>query len=105
MGDAANLAWAMSASPLIVDEMVVVLPGGRDGWSVAAYDRLTGDIVWHVLDDVQGYTSPMLATIGGVRQILGVTADRPPTCTSMTAMSSGSTHGSCRTYRTWPSRS
>ena len=75
-GDAANLAWAMSASPLIVDEMVVVLPGGRDGWSVAAYDRLTGDIVWHVLDDIQGYTSPMLATIGGVRQILVVTADR-----------------------------
>ena len=51
-GDAANLAWAMSASPLIVDELVVVLPGGRDGWSVAAYDRLTGDIVWHVLDDI-----------------------------------------------------
>ena len=75
-GDAANLAWAMSASPLIVDEVVVVLPGGRDGWSVAAYDRLTGDIVWHVLDDIQGYTSPMLTTIGGVRQILVVTADR-----------------------------
>lgn len=75
-GDAANLAWAMSASPLVVDEVVVVLPGGRDDWSVAAYDRLTGDIVWHVLDDIQGYTSPMLATIGGLRQILVVTAGR-----------------------------
>ena len=75
-GDAANLAWAMSASPLIVDEVVVVLPGGPDGWSVAAYDRLTGHVAWHVLNDVQGYTSPMLATIGGLRQILVVTAER-----------------------------
>ncbi len=75
-GDAANLAWAMSASPLIVDEMVVVLPGGSDAWSVAAYDRLTGDIVWHVLNDIQGYTSPMVVNLDGVRQILVVTAAR-----------------------------
>ena len=73
---AANLPWAMSGAPLVVDEMVVVQPGGAGGWSVAAYDRRTGDPVWHVLDDVQGYTSPMLATLGGVRQIVVVTAER-----------------------------
>ncbi len=73
---AANLPWAMSGAPLVVDELVVVQPGGAGGWSVAAYDRRTGDPVWHVLDDVQGYTSPMLATLGGVRQIVVVTAER-----------------------------
>ena len=71
-----NLTWAMSGAPLVVDDVVVVQPGGRDGWSVAAYDRLTGDVVWHGLDDVQSYTSPMLVTLGGVRQILVVTAAR-----------------------------
>ena len=74
--DAPNLTWAMSGAPLVVDDVVVVQPGGRDGWSVAAYDRLTGEVVWRGLDDVQSYTSPMLVTLGGVRQILVVTAAR-----------------------------
>lgn len=75
-GGAKNLEWAMAASPLIVDDMVIMLPGGTGGWSVAAYNRHTGDIIWHVLDDVTAYTSPMLTTLGGVRQILVVTAER-----------------------------
>ena len=74
--DASNLTWAMSGAPLVVDDVVVVQPGGRDGWSVAAYDRLTGEVVWRALDDVQSYTSPMLVTLAGVRQILVVTAAR-----------------------------
>ena len=73
---AENLPWAMAAAPLVVDDLVVVQPGGANGWSVAAYNHANGDIVWHVLDDVQGYTSPMLATIAGSRQILTVTATR-----------------------------
>ena len=74
--DASNLPWAMSGSPLVVDDLVVVQPGGTRGWSIAAYDLLTGDVIWHVLNDVQSYTSPMLATLGGVRQIVVVTAER-----------------------------
>ena len=75
-GGATNLPWAMSGAPLVVDDLVVVLPGGTDGWSVAAYDRHTGDVAWHVLDDVQAYASPMLVTLAGVRQVLVVTAVR-----------------------------
>ena len=71
-----NLPWAMAASPLVVDDLVVVQPGGTRGWSVAAYDRATGDVAWRALDDVQGYTSPMTVTLAGVRQILTVTAER-----------------------------
>ena len=73
---ASNLPWAMSGAPLLVDDLVIVQPGGTRGWSIAAYDRLTGDVVWHGLDDIQSYTSPMLATLGGVRQIVVVTAER-----------------------------
>jgi len=73
---AANLQWGMSASPLIVDDKVIVLPGGGSGKSVAAYNRLTGEPVWTALDDMQSYTSPMLVTLAGKRQILVVTARR-----------------------------
>jgi outer membrane protein assembly factor BamB len=74
--NARNLSWGMSASPLIVDDKVIVLPGGPRGNSVVAYDKLTGNPIWKALNDEAAYTSPMLATIGGVRQILVVSATR-----------------------------
>jgi outer membrane protein assembly factor BamB len=73
---ARNISWGMSASPLVVDDKVVVLPGGSADRSVVAYNELTGAPVWKVLGDEQAYTSPMLATIGGVRQIVVVSAIR-----------------------------
>ena len=73
---ASNLHYAMAASPLVVDGMVVVLPGGQSGRSVIAYSADTGDIVWTALSDVQGYTAPMLVELAGVRQIVVVTAAR-----------------------------
>jgi outer membrane protein assembly factor BamB len=73
---ARNLSWGMSASPLIVDDKVVVLPGGSRGNSVVAYNKQTGATVWQALNDEQSYTSPMLTTIGGVRQIIVVSSSR-----------------------------
>ena len=73
---AANLQWGMAASPLVVDSTVVVLPGGRSGRSVVAYDRATGAQAWAALDDQQSYSSPMLVTLAGVRQILVFSASR-----------------------------
>ncbi|MEX1229085.1 MAG: PQQ-binding-like beta-propeller repeat protein [Planctomycetaceae bacterium] len=68
--EAENIMWGMSASPLIVDDMVIVNPGGKAGKSVAAYDRITGAIIWAQGDHPASYSSPILATIAGVRQIL-----------------------------------
>jgi outer membrane protein assembly factor BamB len=73
---AKNLQWGMSAAPLVVDETIVVLPGGPQGQSVVAYDRRTGKRVWSALNDQQAYASPMLVTLGGVRQILVFSASR-----------------------------
>jgi outer membrane protein assembly factor BamB len=73
---AGNLPWGMAASPLIVDDTVVVLPGGPSGQSVVAYDRASGRRAWAALDDMQAYSSPMLVTIAGVRQILVFSASR-----------------------------
>jgi len=73
---ASNLQWGMSVSPLIVDDNVVVLPGGQGGRSVVAYNHRTGAPAWAALNDRQSYASPMLVTIDGVRQILVVSASR-----------------------------
>jgi outer membrane protein assembly factor BamB len=73
---AENIEWGMAASPLVVDNTVVVLPGGTNGQSVVAYDRASGKRVWGALDDPASYSSPMLVTLAGVRQILTFTATR-----------------------------
>jgi outer membrane protein assembly factor BamB len=73
---ASNLDWGMAAAPLIVDDSVVVLPGGSDGRSIVGYDRQTGKRAWSALGDKQAYSSPMLVTLKGVRQVLVVSATR-----------------------------
>lgn len=73
---ASNLQWAMAASPLIVDDKVIVLPGGPGGKSVVAYNKMTGAPVWKSQGDQAAYVSPMLVTLAGRRQILVETAAR-----------------------------
>lgn len=73
---AKNLPWAMAASPLIVDDKVIVLPGGTSGKSVVAYNKMTGAPVWRVLNDTQAYVSPMLVDLAGRRQVVVVSASR-----------------------------
>ncbi len=73
---AKNLQWAMAASPLIVDDKVIVLPGGTSGKSIVAYNKNNGAPVWRVLNDTQAYVSPMLVELGGRRQIVVVSASR-----------------------------
>jgi outer membrane protein assembly factor BamB len=73
---AQNLSWAMAASPLIVDDKVIVLPGGTGNKSVVAYNKMNGAPVWKTLNDTQAYVSPMLATLGGRRQIIVVSSSR-----------------------------
>lgn len=73
------LQFGMSGSPLVYDNVVVVNPGGpRDkmgdtrtsGRALVAYDRLTGKEVWASGDYQAAYASPILTTIGGVRQVV-----------------------------------
>lgn len=73
---AENLPWAMAASPLVVDDKVIVLPGGSPAKSVVAYNKNTGAPVWKVLNDTQAYVSPMLVELNGRRQIMVVSSSR-----------------------------
>ena len=63
--------WGYSESPLIVDGLVIVTPGSNKGTLVALHKE-TGKVVWTSGEVTEGahYSSPLVAEIGGVRQIV-----------------------------------
>lgn len=70
--------WGFAGSPLVVDDMVIVAASGR----LVAYDSATGEPRWTRATGGGGYSSPQLATIDGVRQVLmpsggGITSVAP----------------------------
>lgn len=73
---ASNIQWGMSAAPLVVDDKVIVQPGGSSNNSIVAYNKNTGAPVWKTLNDTASYTSPMLVNLAGRKQILTVTSSR-----------------------------
>jgi outer membrane protein assembly factor BamB len=62
--------WGFSGSPLVIGDVVVAALRGR----LAAYDRATGEPLWLGPDGGDGYSSPHLATIDGVDQVLFLSA-------------------------------
>ncbi len=67
------VAWGRAASPLIVDNMVVVPFGGPAAgpfYSLAAYDAESGELRWKGGDVQVSYSSPVLTTLAGTRQIV-----------------------------------
>ena len=58
--------WGFTASPLVVDDMVIVATSGR----LVAYDGATGSPRWTQKTVGGSYSSPHLAVIDGVRQIV-----------------------------------
>ena len=61
--------FGYSMSPLVDGELVIVEAGERQKEpGVLAFDRATGELRWSALQGPTGYTSPVVTTIGGVRQ-------------------------------------
>ncbi len=76
--DEKAVEWGRSASPLVVDELVVIPLGGPlkgPYASLIAFDKRTGELAWTGGNHQVAYASPTLATIDGVRQILIVNQD------------------------------
>ncbi len=65
-----ELVWGTCSSPLIVDGKLIVNPGGPDA-SVVALDPQTGEVIWQSPGDRHAYSSSIVATLGGVRQLVG----------------------------------
>lgn len=62
--------WGFTSSPLVVDSLVIVAATGK----LAAYDIATGESRWTGPDGGDSYSSPHLLTIGGVAQVLLMSA-------------------------------
>jgi len=58
--------WGISSSPLVVDDVVIVAVGGK----LAAYDAANGNPRWSGAGSGFSYSSPQLATIQGVQQVI-----------------------------------
>lgn len=61
--------WGVACSPLVVNDLVIVTPGGR-AHSLAAYRLKDGQLAWSAGDAPAGYSSPQLVTLAGVLQFL-----------------------------------
>jgi outer membrane protein assembly factor BamB len=61
------------ATPLVDRGLVVFHVGGHDQGALTAFDAATGEVRWRWAGDGPGYGSPILAELGGTRQIVTFT--------------------------------
>jgi len=66
-----NIQWGITESPLVLDDKVIVTPGGRDG-ALVALDAATGETVWATpgIGGDSAYCSARLLEHGEHRQIV-----------------------------------
>ncbi|MGH7174642.1 MAG: PQQ-binding-like beta-propeller repeat protein, partial [Gemmataceae bacterium] len=70
-GGPKGMGWGFSWSPLVDGEQLVCVPGGPRGL-FAALNKKTGEVIWRSKEvtDPCPYSSPLLATLGGVKQYI-----------------------------------
>lgn len=65
--------YGATTSPLIDGSGVIVHVGGYDSGAMTSFDGATGKVRWQWTGDGPGNGSPIIATIGGVRQVIAQT--------------------------------
>lgn len=67
--------WGFATSPLVVGRHLVVQGGGEKN-GLIAFDRASGALAWSASHSkAAGYSSPVLATLGGVPQVVVLAND------------------------------
>lgn len=66
--------WGYSGSPLIDGDLLILEVGGTENRGIVAFEKATGKVRWGAKDGDAAYSTPVLMTIGGIRQY--VTARR-----------------------------
>lgn len=61
---------SLDASPLIDGNLLIVSVGGKPAAGVVAFDLLTGREVWKALDQAATWSSPVIISAGGTRQLI-----------------------------------
>jgi D-alanyl-D-alanine carboxypeptidase len=65
--------YGAAASPLIDGTSVIAHVGGYENGALTSFDAATGKPRWQWTGDGPGYGSPIIATVGGVRQVIAQT--------------------------------
>jgi outer membrane protein assembly factor BamB len=63
-----------TGSPLVDGQHLIVQAGGQPGAGVVCLEKSTGELVWKSQEDTAGNAAPILASLGGVRQVISFTA-------------------------------
>jgi outer membrane protein assembly factor BamB len=73
-GGPEKLGWGYTWSPLVDGEQLICVPGGSQG-TLAAMNKKTGEVIWRSkgLTDQATYSSPIVASVDGVRQYIQMT--------------------------------
>jgi outer membrane protein assembly factor BamB len=61
-------------SPIAVDDMAIAHLGSEQNGAIIAFDMTSGEEKWRWSGDGPAYGSPVVATIGGVKQIITIAA-------------------------------
>src|SRR5262249_33014791 len=71
-----DMGWGYACSPLVDGDQLIITPGGPKGM-VAALDKKTGNGLWQSKDvkHHSTYSSPVLATIAGEKQVVAMTQE------------------------------
>lgn len=64
-----------NGSGVIDGNRFVVPVGGTEGASLVCFDKLTGKVLWKSGDDEAAYSSFMIGTLAGVKQVVAFTAE------------------------------
>jgi outer membrane protein assembly factor BamB len=64
-----------TGSAVVDGDHIIVGVGGVQGASVVCFDKKDGKVLWKSQNDVPGYGGPVLATIGGTKQVVSFTSE------------------------------
>ena len=67
------LEFGMSASPVVIGDMLVIVVGAEDGKSLVALNKASGEVLWASLSDLGGYSTPIHIEVDGTKQIVVLT--------------------------------
>ena len=68
--------FGYTGSPLVAGDRLICPAGGARGGTIMAFDRRNGEVLWKALRENVSYSSPVVAEIGGVPQVVVMTGPR-----------------------------
>ena len=65
--------FGIACSPIVEGNAVLLNVGGTDGAGIVAFDKMTGKVLWKTSDDEASYSTPVAATVNGIRYVFFLT--------------------------------